>query len=44
MSHPPAWYRDPSGRHELRYWNGTEWTDHVSDAGVTGTDPLAIQQ
>ena len=33
------WYADPSGRHELRYWDGTAWTDHVSDQGVTSTDP-----
>ena len=27
-------------RHQLRYWNGTAWTDHVSNNGVQGTDPL----
>jgi hypothetical protein len=35
---PAAWARDPSGRHELRYWDGTRWTEHVSTAGVQGTD------
>jgi hypothetical protein len=36
---PPAgWHPDPHSRHELRYWNGTQWTDHVSDRGVTGVD------
>jgi uncharacterized protein YxjI len=41
MSDTPAnWHPDPSGRHELRYWDGTAWTDHVSDQGVTGTDPV----
>ena len=35
---PPQWYPDPSGRHELRYWDGGAWTDHVSDHGVTATD------
>ena len=34
----PGWDADPYGRHELRYWDGAEWTDHVSDAGVTATD------
>jgi hypothetical protein len=34
----PQWYSDPSGRHELRYWNGEAWTDDVSDHGVTSTD------
>ncbi len=35
-----GWNADPTGRHELRYWDGGAWTDHVSDAGVSGTDPL----
>jgi hypothetical protein len=39
-SMPAQWYPDPSGRHELRYWNGTEWTDEVSDMGATSTDPI----
>ncbi|MFN3254676.1 MAG: phospholipid scramblase-related protein [Ilumatobacter sp.] len=37
---PAAWHPDPTGRHELRYWDGAAWTAHVSNAGVTGTDPL----
>ena len=37
---PAAWLADPCGRHELRYWDGTRWTDHVSDRGVQGTDPV----
>ncbi len=41
MSESPAnWHPDPMGRHQLRYWDGAVWTDHVSDNGVTGTDPL----
>lgn len=41
MSDTPAnWHPDPTGRHELRYWDGAAWTDHVSDQGVTGTDPV----
>ncbi|MGH9081251.1 MAG: DUF2510 domain-containing protein [Acidimicrobiales bacterium] len=35
----PGWFRDPTGRHEQRYWSGTDWTDHVVDDGVPGTDP-----
>ncbi len=35
-----AWYPDPSGHHEHRYWNGTAWTEHVSDHGNAGTDTL----
>jgi uncharacterized protein YxjI len=37
---PAAWHPDPMGRHELRYWNGKTWTDHVSDNGVQSTDAL----
>ena len=25
---------DPSGRHEWRYWDGAEWTEHVGNGGV----------
>jgi hypothetical protein len=35
----PGWLTDPSGRHEQRYWSGSEWTEHVTDGGVPGTDP-----
>jgi len=37
---PPAdWYPDPSGRFELRYWNGSDWTEHVARKGKQFTDP-----
>ena len=35
-----AWFRDPSERHELRYWDGGRWSEHVSDRGVVSIDPL----
>ncbi len=35
------WYPDPSGRHELRYWDGERWTEHVSDHGRQSTDAPA---
>lgn len=35
-----AWHPDPTGRHELRYWDGTQWTDHVSDQGMQSVSPL----
>lgn len=38
---PADWYADPGCRHELRYWDGTAWTDHVSSGGRQTTDPLA---
>lgn len=37
---PPSWHPDPSGCHELRFWDGTTWTDHVADQGRQGVDPL----
>jgi uncharacterized protein (AIM24 family) len=36
-----AWHPDPTGRHELRYWDGSQWTDHVSDQGVQSTSPVS---
>jgi len=35
---PAGWYADPSAQHERRYWDGTDWTAHVADGGVTATD------
>lgn len=37
---PAAWHPDPTGRHELRYWDGSQWTDHVADNGEQAVDPL----
>ncbi|MGE3622184.1 MAG: phospholipid scramblase-related protein [Acidimicrobiia bacterium] len=37
--HPANWYPDPLGRHELRYWDGARWTEHVSNRGVQAVDP-----
>ena len=36
---PANWYADPSGRFELRYWDGSAWTEHVARAGQQYTDP-----
>ncbi|MFN6122789.1 MAG: DUF2510 domain-containing protein [Actinomycetes bacterium] len=36
---PAGWYADPAGRFELRYWDGSTWTEHVSRAGQQYTDP-----
>ena len=41
VENPPfGWYEDPSGRHEKRYWDGTRWTEHVSDGEVRSSDPV----
>lgn len=39
---PPGaqWAADPTRRHELRLWDGRQWTAHVSDRGGAGFDPL----
>ena len=36
----PGWYADPVHSHELRYFDGSTWTEHVSDGGAAGVDPL----
>jgi len=38
---PAGWFPDQSGRHEHRYWDGSQWTEHVADAGVQSSDPLS---
>jgi hypothetical protein len=38
---PPGWFRDPTGRHDHRWWDGGAWTAHVADAGVAGLDAIA---
>jgi hypothetical protein len=38
--HPPGWHPDPVGRHEHRYWDGNQWTDHVADQGQMSLSPL----
>lgn len=35
----PGWLIDPTGRHEKRYWSGSEWTEHVTDGGAPSIDP-----
>jgi putative membrane protein len=35
-----GWFPDPARRHQVRYWNGTAWTESVSDNGVESVDPL----
>lgn len=43
--HPGAqpaagWFPDPTRRHEQRYWDGTEWSEHVVDGGRRSVDPI----
>ena len=34
-----AWLTDPTGRNELRYFDGSGWTEHVANAGIISLDP-----
>jgi uncharacterized protein YxjI len=38
-NHPANWYPDPWGRHEHRYYDGANWTEHIADHGRQGVDP-----
>ncbi len=29
----PGWFADPLGLHNLRYFDGADWTDHVTHFG-----------
>lgn len=33
-SAPPAWYSDPWRQADWRFWNGQQWTAHISGAGT----------
>jgi len=35
------WLPDPEGRHQLRWWDGTAWTEHVFDQGQQAIAPLS---
>lgn len=39
ISAAASWQHDPTGRHELRWWDGAGWTSRVSSRGLTGSDP-----
>lgn len=32
---PPGWHSDPAGSGKLRWWDGTEWTEHYADPTPT---------
>jgi hypothetical protein len=39
---PAGWYADPTRRHDYRYWDSVEWTENVSDRGITSIDPPTL--
>ena len=36
----PQWHPDPTGRHQVRLWDGVKWSDQVSDDGIVSTDQI----
>lgn len=42
--HPADWYPDPLGRAELRYYDGTKWTEHISTGGEQQVDPFGTAE
>ncbi|MEQ1702328.1 MAG: DUF2510 domain-containing protein [Ilumatobacteraceae bacterium] len=38
VANPARWLDDPYGRHQQRFWDGSQWTEHVADDGVAGVD------
>ncbi|WP_217915666.1 DUF2510 domain-containing protein [Miltoncostaea marina] len=41
MAAAADWYADPTREGRLRYWDGTRWTEHVSEDGGTAVEPVA---
>jgi hypothetical protein len=37
---PAGWFPDPVERYQLRWWDGTVWTENVATGQECGTDPL----
>jgi hypothetical protein len=35
-----GWLADPLRHYTYRYWDGSDWTEHVSDGGIVKVDPL----
>jgi len=36
----PGWHPDPSGRWQVRWWDGSAWTDQVASGGRRGNDAV----
>lgn len=37
------WYPDPQGQHEFRFFDGRQWTSHVSTGGQTFNEAVPIR-
>lgn len=44
MATTAAWLADPTRAGRLRYWDGSAWTEHVSEDGGTASDPIVGAQ
>lgn len=46
MTTPAGWYPDPHGATALRYWDGTQWTEHtapgVGGVAASSTRPVEV--
>jgi hypothetical protein len=36
-----GWKADPTGRHQVRFWDGAAWTEDVADRGVRARDTVS---
>jgi len=41
---PAGWLADPTGAHQLRYWDGRAWTQHVYDYAAAPAAPAPVQE
>ena len=41
---PGAWYADPYGQSELRWWDGTGWTRHVHGPETIASEPFSTRE
>ena len=44
MSIPAGWYPDPQQQDQLRYWDGSAWTEHQTPAQATGPTTTPQEQ
>ena len=41
---PSGWYADPTHRHTYRFWDGSRWSNQVTDGGPAGLDPIDLEE
>jgi hypothetical protein len=41
MASAPGWYADPTGRNELRFWDGSAWTERTKNRAERGEEKMA---